>query len=142
MKVALDTDVMIAARRSRSSASHALLCALRARELIAVASVPMMLEYEAVLMRSEQRQAMGLSEREVSAFLDSLASLLIPVTPYFLWRPRLRDPDDEMVLEAAVNGGAEAIVTFNKRDFLPGAALFHLAVLTPGEALWQLRRRR
>ena len=141
MKVALDTTVIIAARRSRSGASHALLRALRTGELTAVASVPIMLEYEAVLMRPEQRQAMGLSEQEVSAFLDSLARLLIPVTPYFLWRPRLRDPDDEMVLEAAVNGGAEAIVTFNQRDFLPGAASFDLAVWTPGEALWQLRRR-
>ena len=92
-------------------------------------------------MHPEQRQAMRLSEQEVNAFLDSLARLLISVTPYFLWRPRLRDPDDEMVLEAAVNGGAEAIVTFNQRDFLPGVDAFHLAVWTPGEALWQLRRR-
>jgi putative PIN family toxin of toxin-antitoxin system len=140
MKVALDTDVIIAARRSRSGASHALLRALRAGQIEAVASVPMILEYEAVLMRPEQRQAMGLSLQEVNAFLDSLAALLTPVVPYFLWRPRLRDPDDEMVLEAAVNSGAEAIVTFNKRDFLPGATQFNLAVLTPAEALWQLRR--
>jgi putative PIN family toxin of toxin-antitoxin system len=136
MKVALDTDVIIAARRSRSGASHALLRALRAGQIEAVASVPMILEYEAVLMRPEQRQAMGLSVQEVNAFLDSLAALLTPVVPYFLWRPRLRDPDDEMVLEAAVNSGAEAIVTFNKRDFLPGATQFNLQVLTPAETLW------
>ncbi len=140
MKVAFDTDVIIAARRSRSGASYALLRALRAGQIEAVASVPMMLEYEAVLMRPEQRQAMGMSVEEVGRFLDALARLLTPVVPYFLWRPRLRDPDDEMVLEAAVNSGADAIVTFNKRHFLPEATQFHLDILTPGEALWQLRR--
>lgn len=140
MKVALDTDVIVAALRSRSGASNALLRALRNGQLEAVASVPMMLEYEAVLMRPEQRQAMGMSVQEVDRFLDALAALITPVVPHFLWRPRLRDPDDEMVLEAAVNSGAEAIVTFNKRDFLPGATPFDLKVLTPAEALWQLRR--
>jgi putative PIN family toxin of toxin-antitoxin system len=140
MPVAFDTDVIIAARRSRSGASNALLRALRTGHIEAVASVPMMLEYEAVLMRPEQRLAMGMSVQEVNVFLDSLAALLIPVVPYFLWRPRLRDPDDEMVLDAAVNSGAEAIVTFNKRDFLPAATQFNVQILTPAEALWQLRR--
>ena len=140
MKVALDTDVIVAARRSRSGASNALLRALRAGQLEAVASVPMMLEYEAVLMRAEHRVAMGLSEPQVHAFLDDLAALVTPVVPYFLWRPRLRDPDDEMMLDAAVNGTADAIVTFNQRDFLPAASLFNVQILTPAEALWQLRR--
>lgn len=140
MKVAIDTDIIVAARRSRSGASNALLRTLRAGQLEAVASVPMMLEYEAVLMRPEQRQATGMSVQDVEVFLDALAALLIPVTPYFLWRPRLRDPDDEMVLDAAVSGGVEAIVTFNVQDFLPGASQFNLQILTPGEALRQLRR--
>jgi predicted nucleic acid-binding protein len=65
---------------------------------------------------------------------------MIPMTPYFLWRPRLRDPDDEMVLDAAVSGGVDAIVTFNVQDFLPGASQFDLQILTPAEALRQLRR--
>lgn len=140
IRVALDTDVIIAARRSRSGASNALLRALRDGEMEAVASVPMLLEYEAVMMRPEQRQAMGVSEADVTAFLDVLSTLLIPVLPYFLWRPRLRDPNDEMVLDAAVNGGAKIIVTFNKRDYLPGATQFNLQVLAPSEALLQLRR--
>jgi putative PIN family toxin of toxin-antitoxin system len=140
MRVVFDTDVIVAALRSRTGASNALLRALRLGQLEAVASVPMMLEYEAVLMRPEQQQATGLTAQEVGVFLDGLAALLTPVMPYFLWRPRLRDPNDEMVLNAAVNGGADAIVTFNVGDFLPGATPFQLEVLTPAEALRRLRR--
>jgi predicted nucleic acid-binding protein len=99
----------------------------------------MLFEYEAVLMRPEQRQATGTSVEEVGFFLDGLAALLLPVVPYFLWRPLLRDPDDEMVLDAAVNGRADAIVTFNVQDFLPEAEQFQLEVLTPREALRRLR---
>jgi putative PIN family toxin of toxin-antitoxin system len=140
MRVVFDTDVIVAALRSRTGASNALLRALRLGQLEAVASVPIMLEYEAVLMRLEQQQTTGLTVQEVGVFLDGLAALLTPVMPYFLWRPRLRDPNDEMVLDAAVNGGVDAIVTFNVDDFLPGATQFQLEVLTPAEALRRLRR--
>jgi len=141
MRVAFDTDVIVAALRSHTGASHALLQQLRLGRVEAVASVPMMLEYEEVLMRLEHREATGMTVEEVGTFLDDLAALLRPVFPYFLWRPLLRDPDDEMVLDAAVNGQAEAIVTFNVQDYLPAARQFQLEVLTPAEALQRLRRR-
>ena len=139
MRLTFDTDVIVAALRSRTGASNALLRALREGQLEAVASVPMLFEYEEVLMRSEQRQATGMTVEEVGIFLDGLAALLLPVLPHFLWRPLLRDPDDEMVLDAAVNGRAYAIVTFNVQDFLPEARQFQLEVLTPREALRRLR---
>jgi len=138
MRVALDTDVIVAAVRSRIGASNALMRALRHGQLAAVASVPMMLEHEAALMRTEHRRVSGLSVAQVQHFMDGLAAVLIPVTPHFLWRPTLRDPDDEMVVDAAVNGQAEAIVTFNVRDFLPGARQFQLDVLTPAQTLRRL----
>ena len=100
----------------------------------------MLLEYEAVLLRPEHRQATGMTVEEVGVFLDGLAALLMPVLPYFLWRPRLHDPADEMVLDAAVNGRAHAIVIFNVQDFLPEARQFQLEVLTPAEILRRLRR--
>ena len=139
MRLTFDTAIIVAALRSRTGASNALLRVLRGGQLEAVASVPMLFEYEAVLMRPEQRQATGMSVEEVGFFLDGLAALLLPVMPYFLWRPLLRDPDDEMVLDAAVNGRADAIVTFNIHDFLPEARQFRLEVLTPREALRRLR---
>ena len=70
--------------------------------------------------------------------LDTVASVAEPVRLAFLWRPAVRDPDVDMVLEAAVNGRADAIVTFNLRDFGTVAARFGVAVLTPGEALRRL----
>src|SRR3989440_9805601 len=135
MCVAFDIDVVVAALRSRTGASHALLQQLRLGHVEAVASVAMMLEYEEVLTRLEHREATGMTVEEVGAVLDGFAAFLRPVFPYFLWRPRLRNPDDEMVLDAAVNGQAEAIVTFHVPDYLPAARQFHLEVLTPAEAL-------
>ncbi len=140
MKVVLDCSVIVAALRSRTGASNALLRSLQAGYIDVVASVPMMLEYEAVLMRPEQRRATGMTVGEVGLFLDGLAALLTPVTPHFLWRPVLRDPNDEMVLDAAVSGGAEVIVTFNVKDFLSGATRLNLDVLTPADALQRLRK--
>jgi predicted nucleic acid-binding protein len=67
----------------------------------------------------------------------------VPITPFFLWRPQLRDPADEHVLETVVNGGADVIVTFSVRHFEAAAARFGIVTLRPGEALqrlgtWQL----
>jgi putative PIN family toxin of toxin-antitoxin system len=138
MRVVLDTNVLVAASRSRKGASFALLQAMRDRHYIALASVPLLLEYEAVLKRPAQLQASGRTEALTDAFLDALCLLLEPVHLYFLWRPQARDPADDMVLETALNGRAAALVTTNVRDF--GAAeRFRLPVLTPGAFLRQLR---
>ena len=139
MRLTCDTDVIVAALRSRTGASNALLHTLREGQFEAVASVPMLCGYEAVLMRPEQCQATGMSVQEVGFFLDGLVALLLPVVPYFLWRPLVRDPDDEMVLDAAVKGRADTIVTCNVQDFLPEARRFQLELLTPRKALRRLR---
>lgn len=133
MIIAIDTDVIVAALRSPTGASRRIIEALRAGEGRVVATVGMFVEYEAVLTSPEHLAVMGLTTSEVGHFLDGLAALVTPVTPYFLWRPQLRDPNDEMVLEAAVNGGAGAIVTFNRRVFRPAATRFGVAVETPSE---------
>lgn len=137
MRYVLDTDVLVAGLRSKTGASRRLLVLLYQERYQSIASVAMMLEYEAVLTRSENLSAFGLTRQEVLRFLDGLSLLIAPVTPYFLWRPQLRDPADEHVLEAAVNGHADAIVTFNHRHFR-AAARFGIAVLRPGEALQRI----
>ncbi len=84
-------------------------------------------------------EAAGLRPTGVAAFLDAVAALVEPVDPWFLWRPQLRDPGDELVLEAAANGRADAITTFNRRDFRPAAGRFGIAVLLPSETPGRIR---
>ncbi len=91
-------------------------------------------------MRPEQLAAAGLSERQMGSVVDGLAALVEPVETFFLWRPQVRDENDDMVLEAAVNGRAEALVTFNERDFIPAAARFNLTLARPPQILERLRR--
>ena len=134
----LDTDVMVAAMRSERGASRQLLLAALDRRFEMLLSVSLMLEYEAVLTRPEHLQAAGISREDVGVVLDDIASVVTRVRLTFRWRPQLRDPNDDMVLEAAVNGSADAIVTFNQRDFAISTRTFALQTLLPREALHQL----
>jgi putative PIN family toxin of toxin-antitoxin system len=131
----LDTDVVVAALRSPTGASAASLLAALDRRVTLVANVPLVIEYEAVCSLPEHRQAAGVSAADVQIFLDGLAALIEPVDTHFLWRPRLRDPADEMVLEAAVNGHAEVLVTFNRRDYGSIPLQFGIEALRPRDAL-------
>jgi len=132
---------MVAAIRSDAGASRRLLAATLERRLDVLASVPLMVEYQAVMTRVEHLEASGLTAGEVETLLDAVASIIHPVRLAFLWRPALRDPDDDMVLEAAVNGRAEAIVTFNLADFRNTAPRFGIEVLSPGEAWRRLENK-
>jgi putative PIN family toxin of toxin-antitoxin system len=131
----LDTDVVVAAMRSPRGASAAILRAARQGRVTLLASMPLALEYEAVLSRAEHRLAAGLSEDEVRIFVTAVVAMAEPVRTHFLWRPQLRDPADEMVLEAAVNGRADSLVTFNARDFGTVPAQFGVKILLPREAI-------
>jgi putative PIN family toxin of toxin-antitoxin system len=135
MKVILDTSVMVAAIRSDQGASRLLLHGALTGRFTLLASVPLMIEYEAVMTRPEHLIAARLSSDDVGVVLDAVAAIAKPVKLAFLWRPTLRDPDDDMVLEAAANGQADMIVTFNLRDFGNAAMRFGIAVMTPGRAL-------
>jgi putative PIN family toxin of toxin-antitoxin system len=140
MRYVLDTDVLVAGLCSRIGAPRRLLTLLHQGRYQAVGSVAMMLEYEAVFTRTENLGAFDLTIGEVQRFLDSMSVLIIPVTPFFLWRPQLRDPADEHGLEAAVHGAAEVIVTFNQRHFPAAATRFGIAALRPGDARQRLDR--
>jgi putative PIN family toxin of toxin-antitoxin system len=138
VRLILDTAVMVAAIRSDAGASRRLLLAALERRLTLLVSVPLMIEYQAVMTRPEHLKASGLSAADIEVLLDAVAAVAEPVRLAFLWRPIVRDPDDDMVLEAAVNGKADALVTFNLRDFAGVANKFSIAVLSPGEAVVRL----
>ena len=102
--------------------------------------MPLILEYEAVLTRPEHLEASGLTSSQVNEVLDALVKVSIPVPLRFLWRPRLKDPADEMVLETAVNGAAEWLVTFNLRHLANAAREFGIHVARPCDARKEIRR--
>jgi len=135
----LDTDVVVEALRSSRGASRQLLLGALDGGFQLLLSVPLMLEYEAVLNRPEHLAACGLSTAEIGRVLDDLAGIAKPVNLSFRWRPRLSDPNDDMVLETAVNGNADVIVTFNQRDFEVAVRDFGCAVILPGAALGEIR---
>lgn len=131
-RIVLDTNILVSAARSREGASFAVLQALRQRRFVALVSVPLMLEYEAVLKRPEQLQVGGRTLAMVDAFLDALCLHVEPMHLHYLWRPQTRDAADEMVLETALNGRADALVSLNTADFSKAAKRFRLSLLTPG----------
>ena len=132
--------MVVAAMRSPAGASAAILMAARQGLITLLMSVPLAIEYEATCQRAAHRLAAGLSAPEVNRFLDVIVAMAEPVKPRFLWRPQLRDPGDEMVLEAAVNGRAALLVTFNIRHFGATPSRFGIDVLRPGEALRRFRQ--
>lgn len=131
----MDTDTIVAAMRSPSGGSAALLRAARLGRVTLAATAPLCIEYEHACSRSEHMRAAGFGRAELAVFLDAVVDLVEPVEIWFLWRPQLHDPGDELVLEAAVNGRAAAIVTFNSRHFSSAAGRFGLRVLSPAEAI-------
>jgi putative PIN family toxin of toxin-antitoxin system len=140
MRVVLDTSVLVAGLRSRIGASNRILVAVAEGRCVPLVTTALFLEYEAVLLRPEQQLATGLNPSDIAGFLAALASAAEPVEVSFLWRPQLRDPADEFVLEAAVNGRAETIVTHNVADFRASAKRFGVVTLTPAEFLKELRK--
>jgi len=140
LSLVLDTDVLVAALRSDRGASRQLLLAALGRRFELLLSVPLILEYEAVLTRPQHLTASGLSSADVMHVLDDLVAVARPVRLSFRWRPRLSDPDDDMVLETAINGSATAIVTFNQGDFAAGMKSFDTAVILPAVAIQRIRR--
>lgn len=142
MRLVLDTSVIVAAARSDAGASRQLLVAALQKQFDLLLSVPLVLEYEAVLKRPEQISASRATDQDIDKLLDALIAVASPVHRAFFWRPLLRDADDDMVLEAALSGNAELLVTFNKRDFQPGADNLGIGLATPREALKRIKEER
>jgi len=135
LRVVLDTSVLVAAFRSRRGASFRLIELLRAEAFEIALSVPLAVEYEAVL--TKHAASLELRRSEVTTIVDYLCAVGRRQPIHFLWRPLLRDPDDEFVLEVAVAAGCQYIVTHNIRDFV-GAERFGVTIVRPGKFLRQV----
>lgn len=126
--IVMDTNIFVSAQRSQKGASAKLVSLIGTGAFEIHLSVPLVLEYEAVLMR--QRIELGLTQDDVNDLIDALCTLGHRHNIHFLWRPSLPDEKDEMILELAVAARCEYIITYNRRDF-QGAERFGLAVMNP-----------
>ena len=128
-RVVIDTNILYAGLYSSTGASFQLLRLIRTGQVIPCISVTLAMEYEAVL--STHLQELDLTQAQLTGFLGYLVALSERVKVFYLWRPGLRDPGDDMVLETAVAAKVEFIVTHNTKDF-SGAERFGVRGVTPG----------
>jgi len=137
LRVVLDSNVLLSGLKSDAGNSYKVLQALGTNLFEVAISVPLILEYEAILKRYLDRTIY--SDQRIGEILDSICSIAIETKVFFLWRPILSDGFDDHILEVAVAGQCDSIVTFNKRHFVP-ARKFGLDVLEPREFIDQIRR--
>lgn len=131
-EIVIDTNVIVAAFRSKRGAAALLLEKLNDNRISINVSTALLLEYEEVLTRPEMFGYV--SPKEATEFIDALCSIANLRKIHFLWRSFVLDPDDAFLLELAIKSSADFIITFNKRDF-PGAADFGIELKTPRELL-------
>jgi len=134
-RIVIDTNVFVAALRSRRGRSNRLMSLVGTNRFETVISVPLILEYEDVALR--QIDSLVYSASEIREIIDFLCWASEARAIYYLWRPFLPDPKDDLVLEVAVAGRCDTIVTFNRRDFR-GSEQFGLRVQNPSEFLQEL----
>ena len=137
MRIVIDTSVLVAAARSRQGASFALVSSLPNPQFEFALSVALYTEWQAVLIRPEHLPP-GVPVEGALGYLRYLASIAHLQDVYYLWRPFLRDPDDDMVLECAVASGSQYLVTHNVKDFLRIAEL-GVTHLTPAAFMTLMR---
>jgi putative PIN family toxin of toxin-antitoxin system len=138
MILVIDTDVMFAAFDSPHGASRRLLDRVLDGQTVMAVSVPLMLEYEAVLTRPQNLARFGLRHDEVMEALDDLVSMILPVGIDVSWRPVANDPDDDHLIETAINGGVSLIASLKLSDLRTPAARFGITVARPADILRSL----
>ena len=135
MKIVIDTNVLFTALNSRRGASYKLVSLLQSERFSIAISVPLIIEYEDVLRRG--KLPASITEKDISDFIDFFCHVGKLQEIFFLWRPFLPDPSDDLVLEVAVAGGCDAIITYNKRHFI-NVDKFGLRILDPKEFLIEI----
>jgi putative PIN family toxin of toxin-antitoxin system len=135
IRIVIDTNVLIAALRSPSGASFQVLRLIGGGDFELAISVPLVLEYESVAKREVDK--LPIDAEDIDDLIDYICRVAQHTEIFYTWRPQLRDPDDEMALELAIGSRSDAIVPFNKRDFV-GAERFGIRIVTPVELLQEL----
>jgi putative PIN family toxin of toxin-antitoxin system len=131
-QIVLDTNVIVAGLRSRRGSAFWLLTLVGTEKFELHLSVPLVLEYREVLLREASN--LYLDAAEIEDFIEFHCSIAMQHRIFFLWRPYLPDPKDDMVLELAVAAGCDSVVTYNIRDFA-GIEKFGIKAITPAELL-------
>jgi putative PIN family toxin of toxin-antitoxin system len=132
IQIVIDANIVYSAFRSRNGASFRLLSLLPNLNFTLNVSVPLILEYEDVLSRS--LPTLDYTQKELDTILDNLCAMANRHEVFYLWRPLLRDPGDDLILELAVKANCSYIVTYNKKDFI-GVEAFGIEVVDPREFL-------
>jgi len=137
MKIVLDTNIVLSALLSNRGASNLLITWLfQNKKKYNVVSNTLLTEFEDVLTRDKNiQQFNNLTKEDVLAFIDDICLISYHQSIHFLWRPFLKDSNDDMVLEVAVNANVRAIITFNPKDFKGVKEKFGIDILTPKEYL-------
>ena len=139
MRIVLDTSVLVAAMKSSRGASYQLLARIPSPDFQPALSIALYTEWRAVLSRPEHLPA-NINPEQMQRFLRYLMSVSHLQDIHYLWRPFLRDPDDDMVLECAVASSSPYIITHNVRDFQRSNAL-GVTALSPADFLKILKRK-
>lgn len=132
LQIVIDTNVIVAGLRSNRGSAFQMLQLIGTGKFDINISVPLILEYHDVLLR--QLAYLPLSEDDVDSLIDYYCAVGRQREIFYLWRPTLRDPEDEMLLELAVKAQCDFLVTFNRRHF-QGTEQFGITILTPNEFL-------
>lgn len=133
-QIVIDTNVFIAALRSRQGAAYKLLALIDSEKFETNVSVPLILEYEDAAKRLIGTPSVALTAHDIDNVLDYICAIANHQAIFYLWRPFLKDPKDDMILELAVTSASAFIVTYNQRDF-QGVDQFGIQVVTAKEFL-------
>lgn len=131
-KIVIDTNILVSALKSRNGFAYNLLSIIDDERFNVSVSVPLILEYEEAIKRNKSK--INLTKSEIEEVIDYICLISEKHEIYYLWRPFLKDPHDDMVLELAVESESDFIISYNKKDFT-GIEKFNIKVITPKEFL-------
>jgi len=136
IQIVIDTNIFIASLYSRRGYAYELISQIDSAKFEINISVPLILEYEDVAKRMLDK--LGISKEDIDTVIDYICAVGDQHKIFYLWRPFLKDPRDDMVLELAVAAGCEYVVTYNKKDFEGVEDQFGISIVTPDEFLQQI----